>query len=321
MKLCLFALVFFLKILHLGAEEIDVSQSLRIDELIPQESVLIRLAVDPAVPAHFVALSKPDDPVEWIYWGPKDVLTAYFEDPLSLSEPIIRFKFAMDLMQNKEGCLDEKAFREHLSKINADTQPTFDFGKWGSYPYCKVSVDFHGANYFGYVGLNDDSGAALLFHLVIPQKSRVPIAALNLWEKFFRETKELPEPLFFKAHGQEMHPGYTIVNILGHKVKVTVEKRKSDHRVLLHTKSLDDAVDFEFKEAFETTMGAKWHHKKPLLKIKGVYLIKEKNFYYEQTASVLINEVDEFSTQGIIPLLKVPIKENQKPKTGVLPKL
>ena len=49
------------------------------------------MPMTPGIPADFVALSPNGilDPHDLIYWGPKDVLKAYFKDPSSLKVPLI----------------------------------------------------------------------------------------------------------------------------------------------------------------------------------------------------------------------------------------
>lgn len=58
----------------------EAKNDLRILELLP--NLLCSLAVDPGIPADFVALSPNEilDLHDLIYWGPKDVLKAYFKD-------------------------------------------------------------------------------------------------------------------------------------------------------------------------------------------------------------------------------------------------
>lgn len=304
----LFLLTLFLHIAHLHAEEVDVTQPLRISQLMPRERLFSTLGVEPAIPNDFIALSKEGELnySDWVYWGTKEALQAYFKDPSSLSEPILRVKFTTDIKQRKYGSFDEKVLRNQISSFLE--KASFEFGQWGSYPYCRVSgwLD-NNEGHFAYVGLNEENGAVLLFQLVVPQKSESKASDLKLWEKFFQETKELPEPLLFKANGQEMHIGYTIVDIVGHKIKVTAEKRKSDQKVQFAAIPQDQAVEFRFEKAFNTIMEVNWHHNKPLLKIKGTYIVDKGWVQYSMTTSVLIKEVDEFSS--------VPPKKNLFLKT------
>ena len=55
-----------------------VKNDLRILELLP--NLVCPLAVDPGFPADFIAFSPNGilDPYDFIYWGPKNALIAYF---------------------------------------------------------------------------------------------------------------------------------------------------------------------------------------------------------------------------------------------------
>ena len=77
----------------------NATNDLRILDLLP--NLLCPFAVDPGIPADFVALSPRGtlDPYDWIYWGPKDVLKAYFENPASLKTPLIRVKLSANVAQ------------------------------------------------------------------------------------------------------------------------------------------------------------------------------------------------------------------------------
>jgi hypothetical protein len=277
----------------LHAEEIDVSQPLRIDALIPKSHTPWCLAVEPALPAHFVALGEKNEvnPLEWLYWGPEEVVKAYLQDPASLSSPIIGVKIAAQFAQRQPGVLDEAAIRQRLGE---GEDVTLRFGNWGAYPYCVVSALCQGKQaHMAYVGLNAADGAVLFLTLRTPSKD--PSAAQALWNNFFQNTKQLPLPLFFKAHGQEMHPGYTIVRILDRTIKVVAERRTSDQKIQFAVIPEDGTVTFEYAHAFEGQMGADWHLGEPLLKITGAYVVDEGWLHQSMTTSVLIQDVEQFS--------------------------
>lgn len=153
----------------------------------------------------------------------------------------------------------------------------------------------------GYVGLNDESGAVLFFNLVIPNTPDGEKKALELWNSFFQNTKELPGPLFIKAKGQEMHLGYTLVDIAGRKVKVLAEKRRSDKKVQFILMPLEGSnVEFKFEKASTGRMAMDWHKNEPLIKIDGVYVVDQGWLHYGMTTSVLIKEVEEFTPAPLI---------------------
>jgi hypothetical protein len=301
MKLHLFLASLLLNCAHLFSEEIDVTQPLRIKKFLSKED-LFTLAIDPYIPENFIAMGKSGtiSYYDWVYWGPKKVLDDYFRDEQSLSVPILRVKLTCNIAQKNRGSLDENEFKECAKSLK---DSTVNFGKWGSYPFCLISAkDYNGLQQnIAYVGLNDESGSILMFHLIIPQKSNIEASALKLWRNFFKKSKELPEPLFFKAHGQEMHPGYTVLEVAGHKIMAMAEKRKSDHKIQFAFIPLDKNMEFKLKLAFINSMGSKWRNQEPVLKIKGTCIIDNGWLNYENTVTVLLKEVDEFSD---VPLFK-----------------
>lgn len=67
----------------------ETSQLPRIVELMPD--FLLTLAIEPAIPKNFIALTSKDEP-GWTFWGRREALEAYFKDKKSLKEPIIGIK-------------------------------------------------------------------------------------------------------------------------------------------------------------------------------------------------------------------------------------
>lgn len=152
-----------------------------------------------------------------------------------------------------------------------------------------------GKIHIAYVGLNGESRAVLFFNLVVPKNDKDEIKSLKLWNNFFEKTKELPIPLFIKAKGQELHIGYTIVDVAKRKIKVTAEKRKSDNKIRVIMIPEDITTKFEFEEISTCEMGLDWHFKEPLVKIKGMYSVENNWVNVFQTTSVLLKEVDVLS--------------------------
>ncbi|NGX36946.1 MAG: hypothetical protein K1000chlam2_00092 [Chlamydiae bacterium] len=303
MKNLLFLLFLFnlLSFKLLSEEDIDVTQEIRIKQLIPQDLFTFFLAIEPAIPEDFVCLRTDKDPI-WIYWGPEEVLRAFFEDEKSLSQPIIRASIGLNTVQDSPEGFNRQRLRAECKKAAPDMY--LYFGNWGSYPYFTSTGTIDGQKvHCAWVGLNTD-GTTLQFHLVIPENKGLEKEAVVLWNRFLKETQELPEPLLFKAHGQEMHIGYTIVDICGHKAKVIAEKRKSDQKLQYAVIPLDSNLKFKFEDALSTNMQAKWHANEPLLKLTGTFTIEDnRNISWEQTTSILIKETDKFTK---IP----PQKEN-----------
>ena len=293
-------------IAHLQAlnKDFDLSQSLHIDELMPREGLFSTIAIEPGIPKDYVAMCKDGEIsyCNWVYWGPKKELEAYFKDPLSLSKPIIRVKFASGISQTQFGRFDEELIKDDRAKLNGFV---IDFGKWGTYPYLTMTNPSDAKLNSAFVGLNSESGVVLYFNLIVPEKSKSDDDALKFWNKFIQETTQLPEHLFYKVNGQEMYTGYTIVNIAGHKVKMIAEQRKSDKKILFAAfPEGNQNIKFEFDGASVGLKGGEWRCNDPLLKISGMYVIDDGYISLTMTTSVFIKDVDDFSlnkkTKGCI---------------------
>jgi len=301
MKRALILLQLLLAWAGLHADEIDVTQPIRIKQLIPSDYAF-KLGIDPSIPDNFVALSKGnrDDCASIVFWGPEGVLKAYFQDESSLSEPIIHVLFSFSTKQIQYGLLDEAGIRKALQQGENIKDLKLDFGHWGNYPYCAVSCLFEEKEIsFLYVGTNFEGGTVLMLHLIKPANSSDEAYAKKFWQRFINETKELPEPLLFKAQGQELHPGYTLCDIFGRKVKVSAQRRKSDRLLQFVVFPEDGSVSFEYKNALVCAMGAQWHHGEPLLKIEGAYIVDQGWIHLSMTTSVLIEEVESFTPVNI----------------------
>ena len=122
----LFACIFIINPLIAIApqDKQDVKNDLRILELLP--NLLCPLAVEPGIPADFVALSPEGilDPHDLIYWGPKDVLKAYFNDPSSLKVPLLRVKLSANVAQTGPNSF-HKIFMEYLKKLKQEDPKGF----------------------------------------------------------------------------------------------------------------------------------------------------------------------------------------------------
>jgi hypothetical protein len=286
--------------LSYGNEDEMLSQNLRIHELMPQEHLFFSLGIEPALPADFISMSfrGKRDYIDWVYWGPKDVLQTYF-DTKSLSEPVIRVSFSYDTNQDMMEQWSDEEIQSQIGDVLSIKR-----GFWGRYPYLLAVYKIEDKIiHAGWVGLDLPERRVLLFNLVKPSKEKeFSDKALQLWDTFFNETKELPVPLFLKAMGQEMHHGYTITNHLGHKIKVIAERRKHDGQVQVFFIPMDPEVWFEYRDAFEIPMPLEWHHGEALLKINGaVHTTDQYQATVYTTASVFTKEVDEFS---VVPVLK-----------------
>jgi|JI9StandDraft_1071089.scaffolds.fasta_scaffold26949_3 hypothetical protein len=276
-------------------EEFDVSQPIRIQELMPTRNQVSFIGIEPAIPKNFVAMSpsgKLDYWNECVFWGPKEVLEAYLNNKdVGPSEPILMLGFSPSMKQKRPEVFEDR-----------DIGKTTIVGNWGQYPYLINSAKLVGQKINTlHVGLNDDkTGAVLCFTLVTPNKLEDEVS-LKFWKNFIENTKELPPPLLYKVLGQELHPGYTIVDVAGRKIKAIAERKKSSRRIQFIIIPEDSSIEFKFDQAFQMFMEVDWHFGEPVVKIEGAYCIDNNWIVYQMTTTVLIKEVEEFSP---IPLIR-----------------
>lgn len=292
--LTIFALCLYLPALPAGQFQ-DAKNDLRILELLP--NLACPLAVEPSIPDDFIALSPSGniDPYDWIYWGPKEVLSAYFKNPDSLKVPILRVKLSANVAQTGPNSFNNE---EGLKMMKKEASKEFSYteSKWGDYPVFAVRTKLEDQLVFTtWVGLNDPEGGwTLMFNLVYPHKKGPPNEeARQLWESLIMKTSQLKDGDYFKAYGQDLQEGYTIVNICGSKLKMVAEKRQSDGTLQVMIIPEDPNVEFHYEDMIEGAMGAKWKFGEPLVKVYGEILINNNIINY--STSIFFKSVPEFS--------------------------
>ncbi len=171
----------------------DAKNDLRILDLLP--NILCPLAVNPGVPADFVALSPGGnlDPYDWIYWGPKNILQAYFKNPETLKLPVLRVKLSANVCQT-----GPNSFSDDIRKMSIGSPQEFDAReiKWGDYPLIAVRAKIEDKLVFiAWVGMNDPEGRwVLMFNLVYPDENDRPNEGdLQLWENLLTTSTQLKE--------------------------------------------------------------------------------------------------------------------------------
>ncbi len=279
----------------------DVKNNLRILELLP--NLLCPLAVDPGIPADFVALSPNGilDPHDLIYWGPKDVLKAYFQDPSSLKVPLIRVKLSEMVAQTGPNSF-HKSFMDYLKKLKQEDPKGFASieTQWGDYPVLAIRSILEGQlNFTAWVGLNDsEAGWTLMFDLVYPDKKGHPTKKdRQLWESLLTKTTQLQDGDYFKACGQDLQEGYTLVNVGGAKLKMIAEKRQSDGTLQVVVIPENSDVEFHYVDMMECEMGAKWKQGEPMVKVYGEIVFNDKNLKSatNYVTSIFFKTVQDFS--------------------------
>ncbi|KAF3361461.1 Uncharacterized protein PHSC3_001835 [Chlamydiales bacterium STE3] len=280
-------------------DEQEAKNDLRILKLLP--NLLCPLAVDPGIPDDFIALSPTGilDLYDWIYWGPEDVLKAYFEDPTSLKSPILRVKLSANVAQLGPNSFSGQESLEIQEKENPKGFASIKT-QWGDYPVLAHRTKKEGHLIFmAWVGLNDPgAGWTLMFNLVYPHKKGHPNKEdRQLWGNLIMKTTPLKDGDYFKAYGQDLQPGYTLVNFGGAKLKMLAEKRQSDGKLQVVVIPESSDIEFHYMDMTECLMGARWKYGEPLVKVYGEIVVNKENFksIINKVTSIFFKTVPEFS--------------------------
>ncbi len=282
----------------------DTDSLPRIVTLLP--NLVSPLGVEPGVPSYFVAMSPSGtlDPCDWIYWGPKDVLEPYFNDPTGLRGPVIRVKLSDNIAQTEPGRFSDETVYA-IQRMKGQDPRNFQYHElqWGPYPVMAVKARIgKKIALMAWVGLNDpDSGAALMFNLVYPEQNNAPNNQEEaFWNQFLSSTKLLAEPEYFKAMGQDLQPGYTIVRACGSKLKMTAEKREGDGVVQVVVIPMEKSLSYRCYDIKECQLGSQWKQGAPLVKVHGMICNQKGNWSASsgEVTSILVETVPEFSING-----------------------
>lgn len=272
---------------------------LHIKKLLPD--LLTPLAVTPALPADFIALGANGQPdlCEWVYWGPKEILEAYFKDEKTLSQPIIRVILSANVIQTGPNHFTGQGeeFKAKVSSLGAKNFSEKHL-KWGTYPIYATKIDFpEKQTHSAWIGLNSPEGWTLFAELVYPEKNQPAEQSLAFWNHFLNNTKPLSDRELFKAHGQDLKIGATTVHIGGSKMVVLVEKRQADRKLQIVVIPMDETLEFKFKGSSQGSMGATWHYGEPLAKVSATIIKKDNHtdLIQDMVISVLIKPVIEFT--------------------------
>ena len=188
------------------------------------------LAVEPAIPKNFVAMSKSGtlDLQDWVYWGPKDVVEAYFKDQ-SLKHSILRCRLSQTVKQIGPHAFSSE--NDDLCKLMAPLglKRLFDVRmKWGKYPIYAISAEFSKKwLYAAWVGLSDPQGSTLMFELIY-SGTKPTSKDFELWDVFLDKTTILPEPACSEAYSIAYNQGVTEMCLYEEKFAVIGEQRYSD---------------------------------------------------------------------------------------------
>lgn len=269
-------------------------EDLRIQKLLP--GYMIFPGIEPYLPSDFVALTHPKD--HSVYWGNKENLETFFEKGCSCSH-LKSGVICVDISTNMAQ-IDEDNFSNECSVSALEAEGMKNVirkkWKWGIHPVMSIDGTMEGLELnIAWIGLNDN-GQVLFARLVYPNEHGPSTEDLAMWSDFLKKTKPLGEHDFFKAHGQDLREGFTLINVYGSVLKVSAEKRTRDGKIQVNIKPSDDRISCTCQSVAPMLMGAFWHFGEPILKIPSrIQVISDANIVSDQIITVLIKEVSEFS--------------------------
>lgn len=271
----------------------------RILDLLP--GIQDPLAIDPALPASFVA--KPVDEKEPSFyqgyvWADKDAIDEIIQDPKKAKEPFFLLSISRNVSQVSA---DKFSFEENFEK----DLTTAGFANiqvkrlsWGTYPVLAIEAENREGkkHYVAWIGLNAEpimdlpsAGVVLVVNFVFQGKEPSK-ADLALWNRFLEETKPLPEREAQEAYGYEMQEEGTLFS--RGKIKIKVTAKRVGERVDVKATPLSPNTEFTIKHVREAPLATEWHHGKPSVKVFGeaTYEKGEDSETVFTSIPVLINE-------------------------------
>ena len=276
-------------------------KTLRIASLFPRYMVA-RLAVEPAIPENFVLVEDPKS--DRFFWGVKEEIQPALPNygASALKTAAFRLYLSDSCAQTGPDSLSTTSSElEKMAKSLGVRNVSITTTKWGNYPVLSVKGKVSDKKLFrlAYIGLNCPDGWVMVASLVHPDREGHPNKQdEQLWDDFIKNTKALSEPDFFIVHGQDLQPGYTILEHVGFKMTVVAEKRKNDNQLQIVLLPHPPGVSYTFDHLEEVLMGAQWNYGAPLVKLFGTLNLSHNegwSVHTDEVISVLVKDVDEFS--------------------------
>lgn len=279
-----------------GEDKFPETPSPEVMYLFPE--FLIIPAIEPALPAKYKAAHSRDPFDPRVYWGTGNGLNTYLLTGFPIKDcPVFSVRISENTLQcelNEAGVrklIDEKFPALGLKNIGTR------FLNWGQYPVVAMENRFDSmVVYSAWVGLNEPTGETLLINYLFPNGRGHPTAKeIKIWETFLNETKELPPQYYYITKGQDLHPGYTVVNLGPASFRVIAEVRKRDRAPLIAVEPLNENTMFTFKDMQEGAMGGEWNAGATAIKVTGT--VTARNYIFDETSTVMVKEVDEFTVE------------------------
>lgn len=282
----------------------EFGENVRIFSLLP--TLDAPLSVEPYIPKDFVATSKTGtlDLHDWVYWGPKDQVQAYFKDPASLKQSILRVRLSETVKQVAQDKFSVE--NDELCKLLAPMglKRLFDVHmKWGKYPIYVITAEFQEKwLYTAWVGLSDPQGTTLMFELVYPATGSKPTNEhFELWNQFLDKTKPLAEPMYSDGFSILYAPGVTDVVLYGSEFAVIGEQRISDKLVQVVVDTKKSGLKGVLDSVYLAHISPQLNTGGPGAKVYLSLIRKEgaSEVAYTHMLPVIIKPVDAFSVDAV----------------------
>jgi hypothetical protein len=252
-------------------------------------------ALELGIPENFVVGSpkKESDITDGVYWGPKEVLEAYFNDSKSLNQGIMKVKLLNEVLQT-----GPENFSCETSK---NKSITISKKKWGEYPVLAFNSKSKNKReqYALFLGLNSPGQWVLAFDFIYPENEKFPSKnTLKIWEDLLEQTKGLSTQELLKVKGQDMQEDYTNALVYGSKMQFIVEERIRDGRVRLIVKRLEGKIEFQLEDVETGKMPLEWKKGTTLAKVHGTitaYKDSTNSVVQQTPINVFIKRVKEFT--------------------------
>lgn len=303
----LFLTIFGLNQILASSELEESPKELKFYEL--RKSLVTPLFVKFALPDDFCAVYVEEFP-DSFYLGPKEVLIDYFNDPGSLSQPILYVTY--NLFTREEVLSDQipeapLLFLGQHAQLIEDEILSHSNSLWGPYPVKEIGKKkLHYYRYEAFVNfskpeINDyDLFCDTAHFSLITPKKKPSEEDLKFWRTFLEKTEVLSLQQVAFLIGQKLHNGFTIVQANSStttpEFKVTAEKRKKDGELQIGIITPNKDIQIDFFEGFE------WEpNEENTVKILNVVCLiqkEEDNLWIDKCKKcvfVEVTDVDEFS--------------------------
>ncbi len=277
-----------------GEEKFPETPSPRIMYLMP--GFMNIPAIEPALPSKYKAYHNKDEEDPKVFWGTGNGINTFMLTEIAHKDnPLFVIKVSPNTFQSdltEEGM--KKIIEERFTPLGIKNLSLRVF-KWGEYPVVAMENEINKQKVLSvWVGLNDPSGETALITMITPVGKGHPSAKeKEIWSTFLNETKELSPQFKSITKGHDLHPGYTVITLGPARLRVVAEVRKKDRAPLIAVEPLNEDTMFSFLDVKEATIEGEWYKGTPAIKVTGT--ITSKEFVFDETALVIVKEVDEFT--------------------------